>query len=50
MKPAMLYAEVLEFEAQKANAEQSDKAIGNDGNGEKIANFTRILRGRIEKR
>ena len=50
LKPAMLYAEVLAFEAQKAKAEQSDKAIGNDGNGEKVANFTRIPRGRIEKR
>ncbi len=56
LKPAMLYAEVLAFEAQKTKAEMTDKVIeerelGMTGNDEKIANFARkrILSGRIEK-
>ena len=57
LKPMMLYAEVLAFEAQKTKVEITDKAIeerelGMTGNGEKIvANFARkrILSGRIEK-
>jgi len=46
LKPAMLYAEVLAFEAQKARAETAEKMIG-----EGIANFTtRRGNGRIDKR
>ena len=46
LKPAMLYAEVLAFEAQRDKAETAEKAIG-----EGIANFTtRRGNGRIDKR
>ena len=50
LKPAMLYAEVLAFDAQKVRAELSEKAVQGNEESDKIANFTRIHRGRIEKR
>ena len=50
LKPAMLYAEVLAFDAQKVRAELSEKAVQGNEESDKVANFTRIHRGRIEKR
>ena len=49
LKPAMLYAEVLAFEAQRNRVEMADRATAVIGDG--IANFTaRRGYGRVEKR
>ena len=51
LKPAMLYAEVLAFEAQRDRAAMADRATAEKAIGEGIANFTtRRGYGRIEKR
>ena len=51
LKPAMLYTEVLAFEAQRNRVEMADRVTAETAIGDEIANFTtRRRNGRIEKR